>query len=273
MQDLAADVARRIQGKYYGKYRGFVASNQDPEHVGRLQLRIPSLLGDQVTSWALPCLPFGGSAGFGWFAIPEVEAQVWVEFEEGELRRPIWTGTFWQQKDESPADARKDTPTTRLLQTPAGHILQFDDETDKEQIRLHHAGGAELRIDERGSITITDQVENTITLDADAETISIADSHSNAITLSSSGIKIQDANGNTLELSAAGVKLSASAQLVLDAPLILLGGSGGEPVIKGPSFLTLFATHVHATASPGSPTSPPIPQGEATSLSQAVLTK
>src|SRR5262249_57691330 len=51
------------------------------------------------------------------------------------------------------------------------------------------------------------------------------------------------------------------------------GGAGGEPVIKGASFLTLFATHVHTAAGPGSPTTPPVPQGESTTLSTAVLTK
>jgi hypothetical protein len=44
-------------------------------------------------------------------------------------------------------------------------------------------------------------------------------------------------------------------------------------VIKGASFLTLFATHVHTAAGPGSPTTPPMPQGESTTLSTTVLTK
>ena len=63
------------------------------------------------------------------------------------------------------------------------------------------------------------------------------------------------------------------AQIVLDAKIVQLGGAGGEPVIKGASFLTLFATHVHTAAGPGSPTTPPMPQGESTTLSTTVLTK
>ena len=271
--DLITDLARRAQDKYYGKYRGFVASNKDPDQLGRLRLRIPSVLGTEVTSWALPCLPFGGTAGLGWFVIPEPDAQVWVEFEEGELRRPIWTGTFWQKKGDAPQDAHKTPPTTRLLQTPSGHILQLDDEDGKERIRLHHASGAELLIDENGTITITDQAGNAITLDADQEQISIADTNDNAITMSSTGVKIEDANDNAIELAAAGVTISSAGQIVLDAKVVQLGGSGGEPVIKGTSFLALFATHVHTAAAPGSPTTPPTPQGEATTLSNAVLTK
>jgi uncharacterized protein involved in type VI secretion and phage assembly len=271
--DLITDLARRAQDKYYGKYRGFVASNEDPDQLGRLQLRIPSVLGTAVTDWALPCLPFGGTAGLGWFVIPEPDAQVWVEFEEGELRRPIWVGTFWQKGSDIPADAQKTPPTTRLLQTPSGHILQLDDEDGKEQIRLHHAGGAELLIDENGTITITDQAGNAITLDADQAQIAIVDTNDNAITMSATGVKIEDGNDNSIEMAPSGVTISSAGQIVLDAATVQLGGAGGEPVIKGSSFLTLFATHVHTAAAPGSPTTPPTPQGESTTLSTTVLTK
>jgi uncharacterized protein involved in type VI secretion and phage assembly len=271
--DLLADLTRQVQTKYYGKYRGFVADNQDPDQLGRLQLRIPSVLGGEISDWALPCVPFGGTAGLGWFVIPEKDAQLWVEFEEGELRRPIWTGTFWQAKGDTPGDAQKTPPTTRLVQTAAGHILQFDDESGKEHLRLHHAGGAELLIDENGTITLTDQAGNVIALDASAKQISLADTHNNAITMSASGIKLEDGNQNSVELASAGVTISSGSQIVLDGKLVLLGGSGGEPVIKGQSFLTLFATHVHTAAAPGAPTSPPTPQGEMTTLSTAVMTK
>jgi uncharacterized protein involved in type VI secretion and phage assembly len=271
--DLITDLARRSHDRYYGKYRGFVVSNEDPDRLGRLQLRIPSLLGTEITGWALPCLPFGGTAGLGWFAIPEPDAQVWVEFEEGELRRPIWVGTFWQKGGDIPAGAQKTPPTTRMLQTPSGHVLQFDDEDQREQIRLHHAGGAELVIDQNGTITITDQAGSAIVLDADHAQISIADTHDNAITMSSAGLKLQDGNANAIELAAAGITISSAGQIVLDAKSVQLGGAGGEPVMQGASFLRLFATHVHTAAAPGSPTTPPTPQGELTTLSTTVLTK
>src|SRR5262245_3283438 len=134
MEDLLIQVAEEAQRKYYGKYRGFVVDNQDPEKRARLRLKAPSVLGDGETSWALPCLPFGGLAWHGWFAAPEVDAQVWVEFEEGELAQPIWSGTFWQAQADVPEEAGKpEEPTTRLLKTPGGHLLQFDDEPDKEK--------------------------------------------------------------------------------------------------------------------------------------------
>jgi uncharacterized protein involved in type VI secretion and phage assembly len=273
MQDeLLADLVRRVQGRYFGKYRGFVVSNEDPDKLGRVQLRIPSVLGDQTSAWALPCLPFGGLPAQGLFSVPEVDAQVWVEFEEGDLRRPIWTGTFWQQPSDTPPDAQKSPPTTRLLQTPSGHVLQFDDEEGQERIRLFHKGGSEVLLDEQGSISLTDAQGQRLALDASAGTVVAEDGRGNALTLQASGVTIEDMNGNRIELAAAGIKVSAT-RIVLDGTQVLLGGDGGEPVIKGSSFLTLLATHIHTSVPTGGPTSPPIPQGEATTLSMSVTTR
>ena len=270
MESTVIRLARLAETKRYGKYRGIVVDNRDPEKRGRLLLRIPSLLGEQVTDWALPCFPFGGKSAFGFFAVPEVDAVVWAEFEEGDIQRPIWTGTFWQQANDVPPEAAKDEPTTRLIQTPSGHILQFDDASGEEQFRLHHPSEAEVVIDSNGSITLTDASENTVNLDAGGNTVVIEDANGNSIHMSSSGVVIEDANGNKIEMAAAGVTVEGQ-QVTVKASLVNLGGEGGEPLIKGSTFLTLFATHMHTSPFMGAPTSPPIPQGEMSSLSTKVL--
>jgi uncharacterized protein involved in type VI secretion and phage assembly len=270
MEELLQQLARQVQGKYYGKFRGFVVDNDDPEKRARLKLRIPSVLGSEISGWALPCMPFGGLQGQGWFAVPEVDAQVWVEFEEGELRHPIWTGTFWQADGDPPADAALSPPTTRLLQTPSGHILQFDDKQDEERFRLVHPKGSEMVVDKNGSVSLTDAKGARVLLDAENDKLVIEDSHGNTLTLGSSGISVEDSSGNKLEMASSGVTVKGQ-KIVVEGTQVMLGGQGGEPVIKGQSFLTLFATHTHTTAV--GPTSPPIPQGELSTLSMAVLTR
>ena len=76
-------------------------------------MRVPSILGDQTTGWALPCLPFGGLADQGLFMVPEVDSQIWVEFEEGNVDHPVWVGVFWQQTSDVPTEASKTEPRTR----------------------------------------------------------------------------------------------------------------------------------------------------------------
>ena len=204
-QDLLVQLARRVQGKYFGKYRGTVVDNLDPEKMGRVRLVVPSILGTTELDWALPCLPFGGLADQGWFSVPEIEAQVWVEFEEGELSQPIWTGTFWQKGDDVPEAAALEEPTTRLMKSPAGHTFQFDDKEGEEKILLQHMAGAELAIDENGTVTIKDAAGAQATFDADAEEIVIEDVSGNTVGMTSAGTSVEDANGNKIDMTSSGV--------------------------------------------------------------------
>ncbi|WP_372729435.1 phage baseplate assembly protein V [Nocardioides sp.] len=78
---------------HFGKYRGLVVGTADPDQLGRLQVSCPSVLGD-IYVWAMPCLPYGAYAR-GRPPAPPPGTTVWVEFEEGDVERPIVAGYFW----------------------------------------------------------------------------------------------------------------------------------------------------------------------------------
>ena len=80
--------------EFFGKYRGKIVTNTDPLNLGRVQVSVPAVLGDGRMSWAMPCVPYAGP-GVGFFALPPVGANVWVEFEGGDPDYPIWSGCFW----------------------------------------------------------------------------------------------------------------------------------------------------------------------------------
>lgn len=90
--------------KYYGKYRGLVIDNVDPEQVGRVMVQVPDVLGETPSSWAMPCVPAAGAQS-GCFVVPPIGSQVWIEFEQGDPDYPIWTGGFWGLVAEVPAFA------------------------------------------------------------------------------------------------------------------------------------------------------------------------
>lgn len=102
---------------YFGKYRGKVIENVDPEGLGRLLIMAPGVLNEDEM-WAMPCVPYAGPDQ-GFIILPGKGANVWVEFEGGDLRYPIWTGCFWSEK-ELPAAAR---PGNMVLKTPIGAII------------------------------------------------------------------------------------------------------------------------------------------------------
>lgn len=111
--------------QYLGKHRGTVANNVDPQRLGRLQVVVPTVLGDSRLSWAMPCVPYAGP-GVGFFMVPPVGARIWVEFENGDPDFPIWVGGFWEQSSDVPASqalaqqkvVKTDTATVKLDDTP-----------------------------------------------------------------------------------------------------------------------------------------------------------
>ena len=100
MDELLLSLVEKIENKYYGKYRGIVTDNQDPNNLSRIKVKVPDVLGDVESGWALPCSPYTGN-GTGMFTVPEPDTGVWVEFEAGDPSYPVWMGML-----ESKADRR-----------------------------------------------------------------------------------------------------------------------------------------------------------------------
>lgn len=108
--------------RYWGKYRGKVVDNVDPLAMGRLLIEVPQVAATAV-NWAMPCVPYAGFQ-VGFFAMPEIGANVWVEFEGGNPDSPIWTGCFWDE-GEAPIPFSSD-PLYKVWKTP-GNMLLLDD--------------------------------------------------------------------------------------------------------------------------------------------------
>lgn len=108
--------------KQFGKYRGIVVHNEDPLRLGRIQVSVPQVLGEVLTAWAMPCVPYAGSQ-VGFCMVPPIDAGVWVEFEGGELEKPIWSGCFWRE-GERPVEA--ELSTMRMIQTSSCKLIFSD---------------------------------------------------------------------------------------------------------------------------------------------------
>ena len=87
--------ASRSTPPYYGKFRGVVVDNVDPFAMGRVQVEVPTVLSD-VAVWAMPCAPYSPTPPSP-SEVPQFGSRVWVEFEEGNLDYPVWTGCFWAE--------------------------------------------------------------------------------------------------------------------------------------------------------------------------------
>lgn len=117
-----------LTDKVYGKYRGTVVNSSDPERRGRLTATVPTVLGAVPTGWADPCVPFAG-IGAGFFSLPLPGAGVWIEFEGGDVSRPIWTGCYWGTGEAPvppPAGAPGD-PLKKIWRSDLGLTAVLDD--------------------------------------------------------------------------------------------------------------------------------------------------
>lgn len=252
---LLEDVARRQVTRYWGKYRGIVTDVEDPEKRGRVKLLVPSVLGEDESQWALPVFAYGGGSDFGFIAVPPKDSAVLVEFLEGDPSAPLWSGTFWRRSGEVPEEHTGQA--TKLFKTESGHRLVFDDTEGEETVTLHSAAEAVVEMNSEGSIALTDKGGAHVTLDAAAGTLTVEDANGNSIELSSSGISCVDASGNEITTSASGVEVKG-ATINIEGQSVTVGGAGGEPLIKGQTFLALFNSHTHPCTAPGTPSGPPV---------------
>jgi len=160
MSDTTVDLTQVRGGaaaggpRHYGKYRGTVSDNQDPRNQGRVKVNVPEVLGTTDSGWALPCGPYAGDET-GHYTIPSVGAGVWVEFEAGDVTRPIWSGCWWQSdkipKDEGGSQA---TPDVKVLRSEQDLVLAFHDDT--QTIALSDGNGdnqLEIQV-QQGTVTL-----------------------------------------------------------------------------------------------------------------------
>lgn len=135
------------QRSFLYKYRGVVEDNQDPQKKGRLKVNVPDVMGNLAAediTWARPCIPYAGP-DVGFFFIPPVGAQVWVEYEGGDPDYPIWTGCFWGDNDDPPVPrdaAAEDLPNLKVLKTSTGS-LTFNDSDQEPSLTIEFTQGGE----------------------------------------------------------------------------------------------------------------------------------
>jgi uncharacterized protein involved in type VI secretion and phage assembly len=142
-------------GKFWGKYRGTVVNNIDPEQRGRLIVMVPDVLSLVPSTWAEPCTPLAGPTGppMGVYMVPPIGAGVWVEFEQGDPDYPIWVGCFWGSAAEVPVLAHATPPglSAITLQTPLQNGLTISDLPGPTGgIMLKSATGATLIVNDTG---------------------------------------------------------------------------------------------------------------------------
>jgi hypothetical protein len=155
------EILDRLRNRFYGKYRGTVV-DVDATTMA-VKASVPNVLGTQTSGWCTPCVPYAGPQ-VGFCMLPDIGSGVWVEFEGGDVSRPIWTGCYWVATDIPGAASA----TVKAIITTAG-TLSFDTSA--------------------GSITTTGPQSQTVTLDASGVTLTAG---SGTVAVGASGVTLNN---------------------------------------------------------------------------------
>lgn len=180
---------------------GVVTNNQDPDGLGRVKVKFPWLIDPNQnaceSTWARLATPMAGN-GRGIYFLPEVDDEVIVAFEHGDVRFPYVIGSLWNGKDLPPENNKNGGNHVRLIQSRSNHIIRLNDENGKEKIEIIDMSG-------KNSL-IFDTANNTITITSDQDII---------LSAAKGAIKL---NAQTIEIkSSADTKINADASMEVKA--------------------------------------------------------
>jgi uncharacterized protein involved in type VI secretion and phage assembly len=184
-------------GKIYGVVIGIVTNNQDPEKLGRVKVRFPWLIANDESQWARVATLMAGK-GRGSFFLPEVDDEVLVAFDHGDVRFPYVLGALWNGVDTPPYDNADGANNLRAIKSRSSHQIILDDTSRSAKIQIIDATGKNAITIDSTANTMTLQVEGNIVLQAAKGKI-VLDAQSVEIT-STQATKVEA--GSTLEVSA-----------------------------------------------------------------------
>lgn len=107
-----------------GKFRAKVVNINDPNRQGRIKVSCPRVLFEATSAWCLPCIPCA-TDGVGDYFLPKVGDSVWIEFEEGDISKPIWSGG-WYSENQIPISAQERVDLKRVI-TYNGSIIELSE--------------------------------------------------------------------------------------------------------------------------------------------------
>jgi uncharacterized protein involved in type VI secretion and phage assembly len=199
--------SRTTDQRYYGVAEALVTDSDDPEHEGRVKVQFPWFDENMESEWCRVRQLYAGN-DYGTFFVPEVGDEVLVAFIHGDMRMPIILGGLYNGQDKPPSFHDGTTKDQKMIRTKGQHEILMDDSSGEERIQIKTKGGHICDLnDKEKKITIVDSSgNNSIVIDANANTVTIK---------SSSGKLIFDGQQGVEITSKASIKIEATATLDL----------------------------------------------------------
>lgn len=224
--------------RQYGVVIGVVIDVADPEGTGRVKLRFPWLAEEGSESgWAPVAKPMAGRDR-GYHYLPEIDDEALVAFEQGDLTHPMVLGFLHNGVDLPPADDVDQH--VRRVRSVAGHVLELDDRTGQESVRLHTGNGHQLELhdanseielhtvaghrillqDQPGRIELATAGGTKVTMEDGPSSIELTTTAGVTVTISDSGGVSVSAPASQVSVQSLGASVSAASSVSVTAPAI-----------------------------------------------------
>jgi hypothetical protein len=127
MEGLLTDLVDAFSGKrdkLSGVMVGKVINLLDPLALGRVQVQLPSIDSLDLSPWARVAVPMAGIA-HGFYFIPNLNDEVLVAFEHGDVNAPYIIGSLWNAM--APPPLPSPLPQIRMIRTLVGNTIMFSE--------------------------------------------------------------------------------------------------------------------------------------------------
>lgn len=239
--------------KLASPYKGIVVDNADPLLLGRVKASIEGLLPDDVSNDVLPWIHpaatsgFGGRTDDGSFVVPEIAAEILVEFPYGTIYFPFYKG-FWQSATTHPGAFNEDYPDSYGFTDPTGNVFRINKARQEAEAILSSGVSASVDADgnlivsAKGKITfqspngdikmVFDPATGKVQIEGTEESVINADILiDNQSITERTGTKTTEVSGDIVEFAGGGRKIQVGgdeSKSIVNAKALTVGGNVSE---------------------------------------------
>lgn len=228
-----------------GVVTALVTDNNDKDKLGRVQVKFPWLPknnGAELSSTWARLASIGAGPERGLYFLPEINDEVLVAFEHGDINFPYVVGGLWNGKDKPPQGSgealKSQKVISRVIRSSSGHFIELNDESGKEKITIKDKSQKNIIEFDTSKKSITFTAEGDLIFDAGGK---FTVTSKGDLSLSSkAGAKIESQSAMSLESKQKVALKAGPGELTLQmsgaalkGPQVEVNGSGQTTVKAG----------------------------------------
>lgn len=174
---------------------------------GRVLVEYRHIEDRMLSPWAYVAAPLSGK-GRGALFMPEEGDEVLVCYGDDAFARPYVVGFLWNGEQTSPESEAHN----RVIVTPGGHQLRFEDKDGDKRVVLKTSGAHRLAMDDKDkSLTLESTGHHKLEIKDNGGTVVVTTQSGGKVTLENSGKATVEASQNIITLGPDGITIEVKS--------------------------------------------------------------